>query len=213
MTLDTTTLAWDKMDGLLPAIVQHADTQQILMLGYMNRDALAQTIASQHVTFFSRSKNRLWTKGESSGYTLALVAIATDCDSDALLIRARPAGPTCHTGAVSCFGETSAAPLGFLGTLAQLIADRKRTLPEKSYTTSLFRGGLDHIAQKVGEEAVETVIAAKNPDAAAFLNEAADLLYHLMILAEARNTNLAAIVAVLRARHPAESFDAARNSP
>lgn len=188
---------WKKMGGLLPAVVQNDADGAVLMVGYMNRAALAKTLKTKKVVFYSRSKRRLWMKGESSGHTLALRAAALDCDGDALLIRAVPAGPTCHTGAASCFDS----PLDFLHDLESVIDGRFRQKPPGSYVTSLIEEGHDRIAQKVGEEAVETVIASKNRDKEAFVGEAADLLFHLMLLLRARGTNLSAAAAVLRQRH------------
>jgi len=180
---DSAALAWDKQDGLLPAIVQDADSLRVLMLGYMDRDALAATLASGRVTFFSRSRQRLWTKGESSGHGLALVAIEADCDADTLLLRARPAGPTCHTGAVSCFPT---APADSVAALDGVVARRVADAPEGSYTRRLLDAGIARIAQKVGEEGVETALAAVTADDAALRGEAADLVYHLLVLLRAR---------------------------
>lgn len=188
---------WKKMKGLLPAIVQDAADGTILMVGYMDRAALAKTAKTKKVTFFSRSKARLWTKGESSGNYLAVRSIALDCDGDALLIRAVPAGPTCHTGARSCFDS----PLDFLKDLDALVADRFKKRPKGSYVSSLIKEGPDRIAQKVGEEAVETVIAAKNKDKEAFLGEAADLLFHLTVLLRSKGAGLGDAAEVLRKRH------------
>jgi phosphoribosyl-ATP pyrophosphohydrolase/phosphoribosyl-AMP cyclohydrolase len=202
-------LAWGKQDGLLPAVVQDAATQRVLMLGYMNRDALAQTLASRRVTFWSRSKGRLWTKGESSGHVLELVAIEADCDDDTLLLQARPHGPTCHLGRTSCFaaapGNDAAASFAasheFLAGLDAVIERRERERPDGSYTTTLFESGLRRIAQKVGEEGLETSLAAVCEDDEALLGEAADLIYHLIVLLRARGLSLADAVAVLQRRH------------
>ncbi len=194
-------LDWDKQDGLLPAVVQDADTLRVLMLGYMDRAALAATLASGHVTFFSRSKQRQWTKGESSGHFLDLVAIETDCDRDTLLVRARPHGPTCHLSRDSCFADAPGDALAFLAELDALIAQRERERPQGSYTTALFDQGVRAIAQKVGEEGVETALAAVAQDQAALRGEAADLLFHLQVLLRARGLSLADAVAVLRERH------------
>jgi phosphoribosyl-ATP pyrophosphohydrolase/phosphoribosyl-AMP cyclohydrolase len=191
-------LDWAKGDGLLPVVVQDAATLRVLMLGYMNAEALAATRASGKVTFYSRSKQRLWTKGESSGNTLELVAIETDCDRDTLLVTAHPRGPTCHLGRDSCFPQ---APGQFLGTLDRLVEQRERERPLGSYTTQLFENGVRRIAQKVGEEGVETALAGVAQDDAALLGEAADLLYHLTVLLRARGLGLADAVAVLEARH------------
>ena len=191
-------LDWSKQDGLVPAIVQDAANGRVLMLGYMNRAALTATQASGKVTFFSRSKQRLWTKGESSGHYLQLASIEPDCDNDTLLVQARPQGPTCHLQRVSCFAS---APANFLADLDQLIAARERERPEASYTTRLFESGLRRIAQKVGEEGVETSLAAVVEDDAGLLGEAADLLYHLLVLLRARGLSLADAVRVLEQRH------------
>ena len=190
-------LAWEKQDGLLPAIVQDADTLRVLMLGYMSREALQATLDSGEVTFFSRSKQRLWKKGESSGDVLDLAHIETDCDSDTLLVQARPRGPTCHLGRASCFAS---APAGELAVLDALIATRERERPAGSYTTKLFEGGIRRIAQKVGEEGVETALAGVVQDDAALLGEAADLLYHLLVLLRARGLSLADVERVLESR-------------
>ncbi|QNH17125.1 bifunctional phosphoribosyl-AMP cyclohydrolase/phosphoribosyl-ATP diphosphatase HisIE [Xanthomonas sp. SS] len=196
--LDWSTLDWSKGDGLLPVVVQDAATLRVLMLGYMNADALAATRASGKVTFYSRSKQRLWTKGESSGNTLDLVSIETDCDRDTLLVLAHPHGPTCHLGRSSCFPQ---APGQFLGALDRLVEQRERERPPGSYTTQLFEKGTRRIAQKVGEEGVETALAGVAQDDAALLGESADLLYHLTVLLRARGLALADAVAVLEARH------------
>jgi len=190
-------LAWDKQAGLLPAIVQDADTLRVLMLGYMDRAALQATIDSGRVTFFSRSRQRLWAKGEVSGHYLALVTIEADCDSDTLLVQARPAGPTCHLGTQSCFAS---APGDALAELDRLVAGREQTRPAGSYTTQLFDAGVRAIAQKVGEEGVETALAAVAQDDAELLGEAADLLYHLVVLLRARGLSLRQANAVLEAR-------------
>ncbi|WP_264179793.1 bifunctional phosphoribosyl-AMP cyclohydrolase/phosphoribosyl-ATP diphosphatase HisIE [Luteimonas panaciterrae] len=190
-------LAWDKQDGLLPAIVQDACTLRVLMLGYMNREALETTLQSGRVTFFSRSKQRLWTKGEESGHVLEFVSVETDCDSDTLLVQANPRGPTCHLGRTSCFPE---APSSQLGALDALIERRERERPTDSYTTRLFEGGTRRIAQKVGEEGVETALAAVAEGDDALLGEAADLAYHLLVLLRARGFGLADLEAALRKR-------------
>ncbi|HRO63695.1 bifunctional phosphoribosyl-AMP cyclohydrolase/phosphoribosyl-ATP diphosphatase HisIE [Thermomonas sp.] len=190
-------LAWDKQGGLLPAIVQDADSLRVLMLGYMSREALAATLVSGRVTFFSRSKNRLWTKGERSGHVLELVAIEADCDADTLLLQARPAGPTCHLGRASCF---AGAPGDGLAELDALIARRERERPPGSYTSQLFAAGTRRIAQKVGEEGVETALAAVVQGDTALLGEAADLLYHLTVLLRARGLSLAEARRVLAGR-------------
>lgn len=198
------TIDWQKGDGLLPAIVQDADTQQVLMLGYMNAAALEQTVATKRVTFFSRSKNRLWVKGETSGHFLDFVSVEADCDADALLVRARPNGPTCHRGTCSCFGEGSARGVGFLAELERTIVQRIAAGGEKSYTARLVAEGVKRIAQKVGEEGVETALAATAGDNAELTNEAADLLFHLIVLLRAKGLTLGDALAVLEKRHAAK---------
>ncbi len=200
---DLTRLDWAKGDGLLPAIVQHCQSGEVLMLGYMNAEALAHTQASGHVTFFSRSKQRLWTKGESSGHVLTLKSIRIDCDADTLLIQAEPHGPTCHEGTSSCFGDSADVrpPLGFLAELDALVAQRHAERPEGSYTTSLFEGGIRRMAQKVGEEGVETALAAVAQDDAELLGESADLIFHLTVVLRARGLSLADVAALLAERH------------
>jgi len=198
---DPDQLAWNKGDGLLPAVVQHAMDGRVLMLGYMNRAALAQTLDGGKVTFYSRSRQRLWTKGETSGHVLNLVSIHADCDADSLLVLADPAGPTCHRGTDSCFGDAAVPGLAFLGQLDALIAARERERPAGSYTTRLFEGGVRRIAQKVGEEGVETSLAAVAEDDAALRGEAADLLYHLIVLLRARGLGLDAVAETLATRH------------
>jgi len=198
-------LDWDKQGGLLPAVVQDADTLRVLMLGYMNREALAATRASGRVTFYSRSKARLWAKGELSGNILELVAIEADCDDDTLLVQARPRGPTCHLGRVSCFPD---APASFLAELDAVVARRSIERPAGSYSTRLFEAGVLKIAQKVGEEGVETALAGAAQDDSALLGESADLLYHLLVLLRARGLSLADAVAVLRDRHAGKSAQA-----
>jgi phosphoribosyl-ATP pyrophosphohydrolase/phosphoribosyl-AMP cyclohydrolase len=191
-------LDWAKQAGLLPAVVQDASNGRVLMLGYMSRQSLEMTLASRKVTFHSRSRQALWTKGEGSGNFLDLVSIHTDCDRDTLLVQAFPAGPTCHLGRASCF---PGAPANFLGDLDELVAARERDRPPGSYTTKLFESGLRRIAQKVGEEGVETSIAALVQDDEALLGEAADLLYHTVVLLRARGLSLAQAVRVLESRH------------
>ena len=189
-------------DGLVPAIIQDVVTRKVLMLGYMNEEALDATLQKKMVTFFSRSKQRLWTKGETSENYLKLVSYELDCDQDALLFQVEPMGPTCHKGDDTCWGDENSANYGFLSKLEQVIEDRKSDIDsEKSYTASLFRKGINKIAQKVGEEAVEVVIEAKDDNSEAFLNESADLLYHFMILLEAKNFKLNDVAEVLRSRH------------
>lgn len=188
---------WKKMGGLIPAVIQDDRDGSVLMVGYMDGAALEKTRKTKKVTFYSRSKKRLWTKGESSGNFLKLVSVSLDCDADALLVRAVPMGPACHSGAASCFD----APLDFLKQLDEVVADRFKRRPKGSYTTSLIKEGPDRIAQKVGEEAVETVIAAKNKDKDALLGEAADLLFHLTVLLRSRGLSLHGAAKVLRRRH------------
>jgi phosphoribosyl-ATP pyrophosphohydrolase/phosphoribosyl-AMP cyclohydrolase len=191
---------WDKQGGLVPAIVQDADSGRVLMLGYMDREALAQTQRSGRVTFFSRRRQRLWTKGETSGHGLALVALAVDCDGDTLLVQARPAGPTCHLGRRSCFAHAPAP--GVLAVLDEVIAARARERPAGSYTTTLFAAGVPRIAQKVGEEGVEVALAAVAGDEDALLAESADLLFHLAVLLRARGLSLRRAIDVLGQRLP-----------
>jgi len=188
-------------NGLVPAIVQDAQTKTVLMLGYMNKEALTITQKTKKVTFFSRSKNRLWTKGEESGHFLTLVSVMADCDQDTLLILANPMGPTCHKGTDTCWGEANKPNYGFISALEALIADRKKNPSEKSYVTSLFAKGINKIAQKVGEEAVETVIEAKDSNDDLFLNEGADLLFHWLILLQAKGYSLQDVVEILEQRH------------
>ena len=188
--------------GLIPAIIQDNTTLQVLMLGYMNAESFQKTIETGKVTFFSRSKSRLWTKGEESGNFLNVVDIKNDCDDDTLLIKVNPVGPTCHTGTDTCWAEKNEPKFGFLSELEATIAERKSKMDtEKSYVASLFQKGINKIAQKVGEEAVEVVIEAKDSNDDLFKNEAADLLYHLLILLKAKNFKLQDIEEVLRGRH------------
>lgn len=195
--MDIDNLDWNKDGGLLPAVVQDAANLRVLMLGYMDRAALAATLDKQLVTFFSRSKDRLWTKGETSGHVLELVSIRADCDADALLVLARPRGPTCHLQRGSCFAD---APGGALASLDALVATREAERPEGSYTTRLFEGGVRRIAQKVGEEGVETALAAVAEDDAALLGEAADLVYHLLVLLRARGLGIVDLERTLAGR-------------
>ena len=189
---------FSKHDGLVPVIIQHIHTNQVLMLGYMNQQAFDKTQAEGKVTFFSRSKNRLWTKGETSGNFLFLKEIAVDCDNDTLLIKALPQGPTCHTGSTSCFKEET--PKGFLYQLEDTIEQRIADGSGKSYTSTLFKRGVNQVAQKVGEEAVELVIESKDDNLDLFKNEAADLLYHLLILLKTKDVKLKDVEAVLEGR-------------
>ena len=189
-------------DGLVPAIIQDARTKNVLMLGYMNQEAFNKTQETGKVTFFSRSKNRLWTKGEESGNFLELVSMKVDCDNDTLLIQVKPVGPTCHTGTDTCWNEENTPNFSFLSDLEKVIASRKANKEdEKSYVASLFRKGINKIAQKVGEEAVETVIEAKDDNEELFLNESADLLFHYLILLQAKGYTLKDIEKVLIERH------------
>lgn len=192
---------FEKMNGLVPAIIQDAGTQKVLMLGYMNPEAYEKTIKEGRVTFFSRSKNRLWTKGEESGNYLNVVATSVDCDNDTLLILVTPTGPVCHTGTDTCWGEVNEVPpLAFLAGLEQTIASRKNAGQSSSYTSSLFNKGINKIAQKVGEEAVELIIEAKDNNDELFKNEAADLLFHYLVLLQAKGFTLNDVVAVLKQR-------------
>ena len=188
-------------DGLIPAVIQDAQTGKVLMLGYMNREAYDKTVAENIVTFFSRSKQRLWTKGETSGNFLHVREMLVDCDGDTLLIKATPDGPTCHTGADTCFDEVNQGRGQFLNYLQGIIHDRKVNPSDASYTTSLFKKGVNKIAQKVGEEAVELVIEAKDNNDDLFRGEAADLLFHFLVLLEQKNMDLDDIIAVLESRH------------
>jgi len=192
---------FEKGDGLVPAVVQDYKTGKVLMLGYMNKEAYEKTLQDKLVTFFSRSKQRLWTKGETSENYLVLKEVLLDCDGDTLLIKVDPQGPVCHTGNDTCFAEINQQSLLFLNHLQKVIKDRRFNPTEKSYTTSLFQKGINKIAQKVGEEAVELVIESKDSNDDLFKNEAADLIFHLMVLLEEKNMSLNEIVAVLEERH------------
>ena len=198
---DVAGLAWDKMDELLPALVQDAHTGQILMLGYMSREALEATLGSGFATLFSRSKGRLWQKGETSGNRLAVTGVFTDCDDDALLVKAEPEGPTCHLGTTSCFSEEGAEGVGFLATLARIVHQRAQTGDETSYTARLLAEGPAKIAQKVGEEGVEVALAAVTRDKEGCIEETADLIYHLTVLMEVRGYSWDDIAAKLKERH------------
>lgn len=192
---------WKKGDGLVPAIVQDTATGKVLMLAYMNQESWALTEKSKRVTFFSRSRNALWTKGETSGNHLDFVSAEVDCDGDTLLIQAKANGPVCHTGTSTCFGAGTESDLSFLSELSQTIDDRfAKPDEEKSYVAKLIAGGIDRMAQKVGEEAVETVIASKNQDTKDFEGEAADLLFHLMVLLKAKGSSLKNVAQVLKTR-------------
>lgn len=193
-------LDWQKVDNLMPAIIQHAISGDVLMLGYMDQAALQQTIDSNKVTFYSRTKARLWTKGETSGNFLNVVNISVDCDNDTLLILVEPIGPTCHTGSNSCFSAAQ-SQWGFLFELEQLLASRKSADPSSSYTAKLYHDGTKRIAQKVGEEGVETALAATVHDREELKNESADLIYHLLVLLQDQNLNLSDVIDILKARH------------
>lgn len=197
---DIDSLAWEKMDGLLPAVVQDFSTGQVLMLGYMSREALTATLEKGRAVFHSRSKGRLWEKGETSGNRLSVREVLADCDSDALLVKAEPAGPTCHLGTASCFAGDADGP-GFLGVLSRIVAGRAGGDPAESYTARLLEEGPAKIAQKVGEEGVELALAAVVRDRKGCIEEAADLLYHVTVLMEARGFSWGEVSAVLRRRH------------
>jgi len=199
--IDISKLDFDKMGGLIPAIVSDNSNEAVLMLGFMNKEALVKTLETGLVTFFSRTKNRLWTKGETSGSYLKLISITEDCDNDSLLVKAVPEGNTCHTGSYSCFFSEKPASINFLSDLFRLIKDRKEKLPEGSYTTKLFKSGTNRIIQKVGEEAIETVIAAKNRDKNEVINETSDLLYHIFVMLAEQEIEFSDIVKNLEKRH------------
>ncbi len=194
-----TELNFEKGNGLIPCIIQDNETEKVLMLGYMNRDAYQKTLSEKHVTFFSRSKQQLWTKGETSGNYLELIDLKADCDNDTLLIKAKPTGPVCHTGSDTCFNERNDS--WTLQSLEKIIQDRKANPKSGSYTTSLFESGINKVAQKVGEEAVELVIEAKDLDKSKFLNEAADLLYHFLVLLTVKDVTLQEVEQILKERH------------
>ena len=195
------TLDFEKMGGLIPAIVQDNNTNKVLMLGFMNEEALEQTLSSGKVTFFSRTKNRLWMKGETSGNTLSVVSITPDCDNDTLLIKAIPAGPVCHLGTDTCFGEKNEEDIMFLKYLQNFIERRRHEMPEGSYTTTLFQKGINRMAQKVGEEAVETVIEATNGTEDRLIYEASDLIYHLIVLLTSKGLRIDDLASELKKRH------------
>ena len=204
---DLSRLDFSKGDGLLPAVIQDADTGAVLMLGYMNAAALAATQARGRVVFFSRSRQRLWEKGETSGHTLEVEAIRADCDADTLLITARPLGPTCHEGTITCFGDaalTGATRLGFLARLARIIEQRRSESPDRSYTARLLAAGPKRVAQKVGEEGVEVALAAVAEGDGQLIGESADLLFHLLVLLRSRNLELEDVVRELAARHASQ---------
>ncbi|MCL3851144.1 MULTISPECIES: bifunctional phosphoribosyl-AMP cyclohydrolase/phosphoribosyl-ATP diphosphatase HisIE [Parabacteroides] len=196
-------LDFEKMGGLIPAIVQDNNTNKVLMLGFMNEEAYEETKETGKVTFFSRTKNRLWMKGETSGNTLQVVSMMVDCDNDTILIKANPAGPVCHTGADTCFGEKNIEDIMFLKYLQDFIEQRRQEMPEGSYTTSLFLKGVNRMAQKVGEEAVETVIEATNGTEDGFIYEASDLVYHLIVLLTSKGLRLEDLARELKKRHKA----------
>ena len=206
--IDPASLDWAKMDGLMPAIVQNAASGELLMLGYMNCAALEATIADKLVTFHSRSRGKPWRKGETSGNLLELVDISADCDRDALLVLATPRGPTCHTGAPSCFGRDGPPGIGFIAALADIVASRAAADPATSYTARLIGEGTKRLAQKVGEEGVEVALAAVSGDSAELTSEAADLVYHLTVLLEASDSSWDAVLAELRRRHAASNVTA-----
>ena len=189
------------MGGLIPAIVQDNNSSKVLMFGFINKEAYDETVSTGKVTFFSRTKNRLWMKGESSGNTLQVVSITADCDNDTLLIKAIPAGPVCHTGADTCFGEKNVEDIMFLKYLQNFIERRRQEMPEGSYTTTLFQKGVNRMAQKVGEEAVETVIEATNGTEDGFIYEASDLVYHLIVLLTSKGLRLEDLARELKKRH------------
>ena len=194
-------LDFEKMGGLIPAIVQDNNTNKVLMLGFMNEEAYEETKETGKVTFFSRTKNRLWMKGETSGNTLQVVSMMVDCDNDTILIKANPAGPVCHTGADTCFGEKNVEDIMFLKYLQDFIEQRRQEMPEGSYTTSLFLKGVNRMAQKVGEEAVETVIEATNGTEDGVIYEASDLIYHLIVLLTSKGLRLEDLARELKKRH------------
>ncbi len=199
---DISLIDFSKLNGLVPAVIQDNSTQKVLMVGFMNREALKKTRETGKVTFFSRTKNRLWTKGEESGNFLNVVSILADCDNDTILIKANPVGPVCHTGADTCFFETNKqTEIEFLSYLQDFIDKRRQEMPEGSYTTSLFKEGVSKISQKVGEEAVETIIGAMAGDDENFIYEAGDLLYHLIVLLSHKGYRIEDIVKELKKRH------------
>ena len=195
------TLDFNKMGGLLPAIIQDDKTQKVLMLGFMNEEAYNKTVETGKVTFWSRTKNRIWTKGETSGNYLTVVSIKADCDNDTLLVKVVPEGPVCHTGTDTCWGETNENPIAFLGELQRFIETRYKEMPEGSYTTSLFQSGVGRMAQKVGEEAVESVIEAMAGNDERLIYEASDMIYHLMVLLTSKGLKFEDLAVELQKRH------------
>lgn len=198
--IDIEQLTWTKMDGLIPCIIQNAKNSRVLMLGYMNREALEKTIATKLVTFYSRSKNRLWTKGETSGNFLSLVDIVTDCDQDSLLIQALPSGPCCHLNTASCFNTDKILPLDIISDLENCIQQRKQSTDKTSYTKELFNAGLTRMAQKIGEEGVEVALAATTGTNEDLYQESADLIYHLLVVLAAKNLNFMGVANILKQR-------------
>ncbi|MDR2469165.1 MAG: bifunctional phosphoribosyl-AMP cyclohydrolase/phosphoribosyl-ATP diphosphatase HisIE [Tannerella sp.] len=194
-------LDFNKLGGLIPAVIQDVQTNRVLMLGFMNEESYRKTIETKQVTFFSRTKQRLWTKGETSGNFLYVVKILADCDNDTLLVKVRPAGAVCHTGADTCFGENNTTDISFLSYLQDFIDFRREEMPDDSYTTSLFRKGINRITQKVGEEALETIIEALNGTDERFIYEAADLIYHLIVLLTSKGYRLEDLACELKKRH------------
>lgn len=204
MSLDITRVDFAKSDGLVPAIVQDADSGAVLMMAYMNREALEQTVKRRRAVFFSRSKQRLWEKGESSGHTLDVVDVALDCDADTVLVTARPRGPACHNGTLTCFGDeprAAATSIAFLAKLESVVAQRATEKPDASYTAKLLAKGINKVAQKVGEEGVETALAGVTESDQKLVEESADLLFHLLVLLQARKVPFAAVIAELEKRH------------
>jgi phosphoribosyl-ATP pyrophosphohydrolase/phosphoribosyl-AMP cyclohydrolase len=204
LEFDASQVDFAKGDGLVPAIVQDADTGAVLMMAYMNREALEQTLARRRAVFFSRSKQRLWEKGETTGHTLDVVAVLADCDNDTLLVTARPRGPACHNGTLTCFGDEAragATAIGFLAKLEAIVAQRASEKPDASYTAKLLAKGINKVAQKVGEEGVETALAGVNESDQKLVEESADLIYHLLVLLRARGVTLAQVVQQLESRH------------
>jgi len=198
---DINQMNWEKMNGLIPAVIQHAETGNVLMLGYMNKDALSVSLATNELTFYSRSKQRLWRKGETSGNTMTVKQITSDCDNDSLLVQVIPKGSACHLGTVTCFQPETQSSAAFLDQLIKVIADRATSRNSDSYTAELLATGINRCAQKVGEEAVETVIAAVSNNKKELISEAADLFFHLLVLLQASQVNFYSVLACLQARH------------